>query len=34
LREPNFRRFYVGYVTSLFGTSMSTVALAFAVLDG
>ena len=34
LREPNFRRFYAGYVTSLFGTSMSTVALAFAVLDG
>src|SRR6266705_1342269 len=34
LRERNFRRFYAGYVTSLFGTSMSTVALAFAVLDG
>ncbi len=34
LREQNFRRFYAGYVTSLFGTSMSTVALAFAVLDG
>src|ERR1022692_3388366 len=34
LRERNFRRFYAGYVTSLFGTSMSSVALAFAVLDG
>src|SRR5450755_2406 len=34
LRERNFRRFYTGYVTSLFGTSMSSVALAFAVLDG
>src|SRR6266496_681089 len=34
LRERNFGRFYAGYVTSLFGTSMSTVALAFAVLDG
>jgi len=34
LRERNFRRFYAGYVTSLLGTSMSSVALAFAVLDG
>jgi Transmembrane secretion effector len=34
LRERNFRRFYAGYVTSLLGSSMSTVALAFAVLDG
>lgn len=34
LREPNFRRFFAGYLTSLLGTSMSTVALAFAVLDG
>jgi hypothetical protein len=34
LRERNFRRFYAGYVTSLFGTSMSTVALTFAILDG
>jgi hypothetical protein len=34
LREPNFRWFFAGYVTSLLGTSMSTVALAFAVLDG
>ena len=33
LREPNFRRFFAGYLTSLLGTSMSTVALAFAVLD-
>ena len=33
LAAPNFRRFYVGYVTSLFGTCMSTVAIAFAVLD-
>jgi predicted MFS family arabinose efflux permease len=33
LREPNFRRFYVGYVTSLLGTSLSSVAIAFAVLD-
>ncbi len=33
LAEPNFRRFYTGYVTSLLGSSMSTVAIAFAVLD-
>jgi MFS family permease len=33
LREPNFRRFYGGYVTSLLGTSLSSVAIAFAVLD-
>jgi MFS family permease len=33
LRERNFRRFYAGYVTSLIGTSMSSVAVAFAVLD-
>jgi hypothetical protein len=33
LRERNFRRFYTGYVTSLSGTSMSAVAMAFAVLD-
>src|SRR5580693_5577595 len=31
--ERNFRRFYTGYVTSLLGTSMSTVAIAWAVLD-
>jgi MFS family permease len=33
LRERNFRRFYTGYLTSLLGTSMSTVAIAWAVLD-
>jgi MFS family permease len=33
LVEPNFRRFYAGYVTSLLGSSMSTVAIAWAVLD-
>ena len=33
LRERNFRRFYAGYVTSLLGSSMSTVAIAWAVLD-
>lgn len=33
LRERNFRRFYAGYVTSLLGTSMSSVAVAFAILD-
>jgi hypothetical protein len=33
LAEPNFRRFYAGYVTSLLGSSMSTVAIAWAVLD-
>src|SRR5215831_11860883 len=32
LRERNFRRFYAGYVTSLLGTSMSGVAIIFAVL--
>src|SRR3984957_5264502 len=32
LGEPNFRRFYVGYATSMLGTSMSAVAIAFAVL--
>lgn len=32
LRERNFRRFYAGYATSLLGTSMSTVAVAWAVL--
>ena len=30
--ERNFRRFYVGYATSMLGTSMSAVAIAFAVL--
>ncbi len=33
LVERNFRRFYSGYVTSLLGSSMSTVAIAWAVLD-
>jgi MFS family permease len=33
LEERNFRRFYTGFVTSLFGSSMSTVAIAWAVLD-
>jgi MFS family permease len=32
LRERNFRRFYAGYVTSAAGTSMSGVAVVFAVL--
>jgi len=32
LRERNFRRFYAGYVTSRLGTSMSGVAVVFAVL--
>jgi MFS family permease len=33
LGERNFRRFYAGYLTSLLGSSMSTVAIAWAVLD-
>jgi MFS family permease len=33
LREVNFRRFYIGYSTSLLGTSMSSGAIAFALLD-
>jgi MFS family permease len=33
LQEPNFRRYYTGYLTSLLGSAMSTVAVAFAVLD-
>jgi len=33
LGERNFRRFYAGYATSLLGSSMSTVAIAWAVLD-
>ena len=32
LAEPNFRRFYIGYMTSLLGTALSSVAVAFAVL--
>ena len=33
LGERNFRCFYTGFVTSLLGSSMSTVAIAWAVLD-
>ena len=33
LAEPDFRRFYTGYVTSLFGSAMSAVAVAWAVLE-
>jgi MFS family permease len=33
LEQVNFRRFYIGYSTSLLGTAMSTVATAFALLD-
>jgi hypothetical protein len=33
LAGRNFRRFYVGYATSLLGTAMSAVAIAFAVLE-
>ena len=33
LGERNFRTFYTGYVTSLLGSSMSAVAIAWAVLD-
>src|SRR5579875_875352 len=33
LAERNFRRFYIGYTTSLLGTAMSSVAIAFAVLQ-
>jgi MFS family permease len=33
LHGRNFRRFYLGQVTSLLGTSMSAVAVTFAVLD-
>src|SRR5262249_2134459 len=33
VRERNFRRFYAGYVPSLLGTSMSVVAIVFAVLS-
>jgi MFS family permease len=34
LAAPDFRRFLAGYTTSVLGTSMSSVAIAFAVLDG
>ncbi|HTU84688.1 MAG TPA: MFS transporter [Solirubrobacteraceae bacterium] len=33
LANSNFRRFYAGYATSLLGTGLSNVAVAFAVLD-
>jgi MFS family permease len=33
LAERNFRRFYIGYTSSLLGTAMSSVAVAFAVLE-
>ena len=33
LRNRNFRRFFVGYSTSLLGTGMAPVAVAFAVLN-
>jgi MFS family permease len=33
LADRNFRRFYTGYVTSLLGTSMSSLAVAWAVLN-
>ncbi|MBL1101933.1 MFS transporter [Streptomyces coffeae] len=33
LRDPRFRRFYIGYFASLFGTGMEAVGVAFAVLD-
>src|SRR5579863_6449188 len=33
LAGRNFRRFYLGYATSLLGTAMSSVAIAFAVLE-
>jgi MFS family permease len=33
LAERNFRTYYTGFVTSLLGSSMSTVAIAWAVLD-
>jgi len=32
LAGRNFRRFYIGYATSMLGTAMSAVAIAFAVL--
>ncbi|MEU1673600.1 MFS transporter [Streptomyces roseifaciens] len=33
LRERHFRLFFTGYVTSLFGSSMASIALSFAVLQ-
>src|SRR5438445_8794886 len=34
LSRPTFRRFFLGYATSLLGTAMSSTASAFALLDG
>ncbi|MFD8597785.1 MFS transporter [Kitasatospora sp. NPDC059646] len=34
LRGREFRLFFIGYAVSLFGSSMASVAVAFAVLDG
>ena len=34
LRDRDFARFFAGYATSLLGTSMSALAVSFAVLDG
>lgn len=33
LAQPAFRRYYLGYATSLFGTAMATTATTFAFLD-
>ncbi|MFE2429369.1 MFS transporter [Streptomyces sp. NPDC059373] len=33
LRERDFRRFFVGYTTSLLGSSMASIAVTFAVLE-
>jgi MFS family permease len=33
LRESKFRRFFMGYTTSLFGTAMASIAIVFAVLN-
>jgi hypothetical protein len=33
LARRDFRRFYIGYSTSLLGTALSSVAIAFAVLS-
>jgi MFS family permease len=33
LRERDFRRFFIGYITSLLGSAMASIALTFAVLE-
>lgn len=33
LRERDFRRFFLGYTTSLLGSAMASIALTFAVLE-